>query len=421
MIQVFPSGDFVSQNPLHSVQSPFKGFYPAQAYSLSSFSPRPILAAVNGEEGSTSVWYSSAYVVLLEASTVLYQVLYFHGVKYIPCSKESSMQPPLHCARSMCSLASSSCPNCTCCVNNLDPPHPSPPSSQHREPPCCTHIPPRPCIHLQRGQSNCCIPRVQHEQPRPLPCHTHSTGTPVTTRWVTLPHLQQWGQEVEARRRQGSLRNPTTKAGAMAGSGGQWQLGVSLQAISCTWPVIWQPCSRSSTVAAGNGASILPGDRSSPPFRDWYMAGTCVSLLLSKIKVINSWVRQMHSEELQQFCKSFIINDCNILWAWVAISVTVLNISTSSLHFLFLAPADKILVHCAMGRSRSAALVLAYLMIYKNMTVVNAIEQVVKHRCVLPNRGFLKQLRELDIALALERTNSKNISQSNGEKNSPEI
>ncbi|XP_006016347.1 dual specificity phosphatase DUPD1 [Alligator sinensis] len=82
---------------------------------------------------------------------------------------------------------------------------------------------------------------------------------------------------------------------------------------------------------------------------------------------------------------------------------------------------NKILVHCAMGRSRSAALVLAYLMIYKNMTVVNAIEQVVKHRCVLPNRGFLKQLRELDIALALERTNSKNSSQSNGEKNSSEI
>uniref|UniRef100_A0A8C5RSS4 Dual specificity protein phosphatase n=1 Tax=Laticauda laticaudata TaxID=8630 RepID=A0A8C5RSS4_LATLA len=59
-----------------------------------------------------------------------------------------------------------------------------------------------------------------------------------------------------------------------------------------------------------------------------------------------------------------------------------------------------ILVHCAMGRSRSAALVLAYLMIYKHMTVVDAIGQVLKHRCILPNRGFLKQLRELDIKLA---------------------
>ncbi|XP_063162289.1 dual specificity phosphatase 29 [Candoia aspera] len=69
---------------------------------------------------------------------------------------------------------------------------------------------------------------------------------------------------------------------------------------------------------------------------------------------------------------------------------------------------NKILVHCAMGRSRSAALVLAYLMIYKHMTVVDAIDQVLKHRCILPNRGFLKQLRELDIKLALERKNGTN-------------
>lgn len=79
-----------------------------------------------------------------------------------------------------------------------------------------------------------------------------------------------------------------------------------------------------------------------------------------------------------------------------------------SLCFGFLNFADKILVHCAMGRSRSAALVLAYLMIYKHMTVVDAIAQVLKHRCILPNRGFLKQLRELDIKLALERKNGTN-------------
>ncbi|XP_077202105.1 dual specificity phosphatase 29 [Paroedura picta] len=70
--------------------------------------------------------------------------------------------------------------------------------------------------------------------------------------------------------------------------------------------------------------------------------------------------------------------------------------------------SNKVLVHCAMGRSRSASLVLAYLMIYKNMTIVDAIDQVLKHRCILPNRGFLKQLRELDIKLALERSNATN-------------
>ncbi|KFO37011.1 Dual specificity phosphatase DUPD1 [Fukomys damarensis] len=64
---------------------------------------------------------------------------------------------------------------------------------------------------------------------------------------------------------------------------------------------------------------------------------------------------------------------------------------------------DKILVHCAMGRSRSATLVLAYLMIHRDMTLVDAIQQVARNRCVLPNRGFLKQLRELDKQLVQQR------------------
>ncbi|XP_043912678.1 dual specificity phosphatase 29 [Protopterus annectens] len=85
-------------------------------------------------------------------------------------------------------------------------------------------------------------------------------------------------------------------------------------------------------------------------------------------------------------------------------------------------PENNILVHCAMGRSRSATLVLAYLMIYKNMTVVDAIEQVIKHRCILPNRGFLKQLRELDIKLAMEKYNTREVSISNeGETNEKNV
>ncbi|XP_040341399.1 dual specificity phosphatase 29 isoform X1 [Herpailurus yagouaroundi] len=68
---------------------------------------------------------------------------------------------------------------------------------------------------------------------------------------------------------------------------------------------------------------------------------------------------------------------------------------------------SKILVHCVMGRSRSATLVLAYLMIHKNMTLVDAIQQVAKNRCVLPNRGFLKQLRELDKQLVQQRRQAK--------------
>lgn len=60
---------------------------------------------------------------------------------------------------------------------------------------------------------------------------------------------------------------------------------------------------------------------------------------------------------------------------------------------------DKLLVHCVMGRSRSATLFLAYLMICENMTLVEAIEQVKERRRIVPNWGFLKQLRELDMQL----------------------
>ncbi|XP_043912681.1 dual specificity phosphatase 29-like [Protopterus annectens] len=67
------------------------------------------------------------------------------------------------------------------------------------------------------------------------------------------------------------------------------------------------------------------------------------------------------------------------------------------------APGGKIFVHCAMGISRSAALVLAFLMIHQHMTLVDAIVTVNKKRDICPNIGFLAQLRELNIKLAKER------------------
>ncbi|XP_036403187.1 dual specificity protein phosphatase 13-like [Megalops cyprinoides] len=64
----------------------------------------------------------------------------------------------------------------------------------------------------------------------------------------------------------------------------------------------------------------------------------------------------------------------------------------------------KVLVHCAMGVSRSATLVLAFLMICEDLTLVEAINAVRKHRHVCPNEGFLNQLRHLDSTLAQERS-----------------
>ncbi|NXJ16244.1 DS13B phosphatase, partial [Odontophorus gujanensis] len=70
-------------------------------------------------------------------------------------------------------------------------------------------------------------------------------------------------------------------------------------------------------------------------------------------------------------------------------------------------PGGKVFVHCAMGVSRSATLVLAFLMIHENMTLVDALKTVGSHRDICPNTGFLSQLRELDIKLSEERKGAR--------------
>ncbi|XP_023653924.1 dual specificity protein phosphatase 13A [Paramormyrops kingsleyae] len=67
-------------------------------------------------------------------------------------------------------------------------------------------------------------------------------------------------------------------------------------------------------------------------------------------------------------------------------------------------PNAKIFVHCAVGVSRSASLVLAYLMIYHHLSLMDAIKRVKENRWIFPNRGFLKQLRRLDATLRREKS-----------------
>ncbi|KAL8202236.1 UNVERIFIED_CONTAM: hypothetical protein K2H54_003943, partial [Gekko kuhli] len=69
------------------------------------------------------------------------------------------------------------------------------------------------------------------------------------------------------------------------------------------------------------------------------------------------------------------------------------------IHKALSAPQGKVLVHCILGKSRSATLVLAYLMIYQNFSLRDAVERVLQHRAISPNQGFLKQLQDLDLEL----------------------
>ncbi|XP_003785785.1 inactive dual specificity phosphatase 27 [Otolemur garnettii] len=63
----------------------------------------------------------------------------------------------------------------------------------------------------------------------------------------------------------------------------------------------------------------------------------------------------------------------------------------------------KVLVSSEMGISRSAVLVVAYLMIFHNMAILEALMTVRKKRAIYPNDGFLKQLRALNEKLMEER------------------
>ncbi|ELU10599.1 hypothetical protein CAPTEDRAFT_95943, partial [Capitella teleta] len=55
----------------------------------------------------------------------------------------------------------------------------------------------------------------------------------------------------------------------------------------------------------------------------------------------------------------------------------------------------RVLVHCQHGLSRSASLVLAYLMMKTGVDLISAVKQVKQVRCIRPNSGFIRQLVQL--------------------------
>ncbi|XP_074502538.1 dual specificity protein phosphatase 13A [Sebastes fasciatus] len=63
----------------------------------------------------------------------------------------------------------------------------------------------------------------------------------------------------------------------------------------------------------------------------------------------------------------------------------------------------KVLVHCIMGMSRSATLVLAYFMLRQRLPLRDALRRVVQKRAIYPNRNFLSLLLKLDEQLTFKR------------------
>jgi len=69
--------------------------------------------------------------------------------------------------------------------------------------------------------------------------------------------------------------------------------------------------------------------------------------------------------------------------------------------------AGRVLVHCQAGISRSATLVIAYLMIKRNFTVRQALHTVSSRRKIYPNQGFLQQLCDLEDELIRKNKNHR--------------
>lgn len=65
---------------------------------------------------------------------------------------------------------------------------------------------------------------------------------------------------------------------------------------------------------------------------------------------------------------------------------------------------ERVLVHCHAGISRSSTVVLLYLMVYRGLSLDEALRRLTRARPVVaPNKGFMRHLRATDASLQRRR------------------
>ncbi|TDL19164.1 phosphatases II [Rickenella mellea] len=143
---------------------------------------------------------------------------------------------------------------------------------------------------------------------------------------------------------------------------------------------------------------------------------------------LGSWMASVDTELLQSHKITHIVQVLDVPWAqqgaapgFVHYQIKILDSSTAELRPHLeaackhirdaLARGKNVLVHCQQGISRSAAVVIAYLIRQHNMTYDSAYKLVkAKRMCIKPNPGFEKTLRDwerdLRTAGVLSRTQS---------------
>lgn len=157
--------------------------------------------------------------------------------------------------------------------------------------------------------------------------------------------------------------------------------------------------------ASTGGLTMLPSSAYDEVYPDLYIGED--SIALSRIGLRNMGIT--HLLNTAQGKSNYHVNANHVMYRKVNIEYLGIE-ATDQMNFdlsvYFQKGADfiekglnsggKVMVNCKQGASRSATLVLAFLMIKRHMTAKEAVRTVRAKREIAPNPGFLQQLCNLN-------------------------